>query len=216
MRSRFAFVVGLLLVLTSGQTFGGEATPSPAETNRAAAWTTSVSGYYFAYPKASDYFVGIASANRDALHLEARWNYENIDAGSVFVGWNFAAGEWLKVSVTPLLGMVFGTTRGIAPGVELAAVAAPFDFYFEGEYVFDWRGGSESFFYAWSELAVTPLDWLRTGLVAQRTVTNQSDRNLQRGGFCQVLFHRRANVAVYFFNPGSSDWYVATGIELRF
>jgi hypothetical protein len=218
MPSRLALLLGLLTMLASSRGFGGE--PAIGQTQAAATaaatpWAYSLSGYYFALPNASDYFVGIAAANRGPLRLEARYNYENIDAGSVFAGWNVAAGERLRISVTPMLGLVFGTTRGIAPGVEIGVQAAPFDFYFEGEYVFDWRGARESFFYAWSELAATPVAWLRTGFVAQRTAIDQSDRELQLGGFVQLLLGR-INLGAYLFNPGSSDWFFATGVELGF
>lgn len=216
MSSRLAPLLGLLAVLSPVQACGGEYAGTRAQADPTATpWSYSLSGYYFALPSASDYMVGIAAANRGPLHLETRYNYENIDAGSVFAGWTFTAGERLRVSVTPMVGVVFGTTRGIAPGVEMSAQAAPFDFYFEGEYVFDRRGGSESFFYAWSELAATPIKWLRTGFVAQRTVIDQGGRDLQLGGFLQLL-SSRVSLAAYLFNPGSSDWFLATGLELRF
>lgn len=218
MPARLAPVLGLLAVLSTTQARGSEQVAARMQDAAAAVvtpWSYSLNGYYFALPNASDYMVGIATANRGALHVEARYNYENIDAGSVFAGWNFTAGERLKISVTPMLGVVFGTTRGIAPGLEIGVELASLDFYFEGEYVFDWRSGSESFFYAWSELATRPVDWLRAGFVAQRTAIEQSNRDLQLGGFLQLLLGR-ANLGAYLFNPGSSDWFLAMGVELRY
>jgi len=178
-------------------------------------WAYSLSGYYFALPDGSDYLVSIATANRGALRFEARYNYENIDAGSVFAGWTFTTGETISLSVTPMLGAVVGTTRGVAPGVEISVTHGPFDFYFEGEYVFDFDNRSDSFFYAWSEVAAKPIHWLRGGLVAQRTSIEQSDRDIQLGGFAQILIGP-ASFGVYVFNPGTSDWFTATSLELRF
>lgn len=218
MLQRTAPVVGFLAVLFSApDTAGAEAGKyqQAGASTATSRWTYSVSGYYFALPHASDYWVGIAAANRDALHLEARYNYENIDAGSLFAGWTFTAGEALSLSFTPILGAVFGTTNGVAPGAQMSATYRSFDFYFEGEYVFDFQNRGNSYFYAWSELAAKPCAWLRGGLVGQRTAIDQSDRSIQLGGFAQVLVGR-ASFGVYLFNPGTSDWFAATSIELRF
>ena len=107
MSSRFAPLLGLLAVLSPVQACGGEYAGTRAHAGTraqadptATPWSYSLSGYYFALPNASDYMVGIAAANRGPLHLEARYNYENIDAGSVFAGWTLATGERLPVSVT--------------------------------------------------------------------------------------------------------------------
>ncbi len=212
-------LIVVLLVLLVGLTDATAADPGRTEQSNGSTaadrWTYSVSAYYFAFPHESDYWVGLATANRDALHLQARYNYENINAGSIFAGWTFAAGESFSVSVTPIVGAVFGTTQGVAPGAQVAAAYRSFDFYFEGEYVFDVQNRGNSYFYAWTELAAKPVEWLRGGFVGQRTSINQSDRSIQLGGFAQLLFGR-TSFGVYLFNPGSTDWFAATSLELRF
>src|SRR5438034_7336511 len=50
------------------------------------------------------------SADRGWLHLETRYNYENLETGSVWVGYNFSGGEKLQWEFTPILGGVFGNT----------------------------------------------------------------------------------------------------------
>jgi hypothetical protein len=212
-------LIVVLLVFLVGLTDATAADPGRTEQSNGSTaadrWTYSVSAYYFAFPHESDYWVGLATANRDALHLQARYNYENINAGSIFAGWTFAAGETFSVSVTPIVGAVFGTTQGVAPGAQVAAAYRSFDFYFEGEYVFDVQNRGNSYFYAWTELAAKPVEWLRGGFVGQRTSINQSDRSIQLGGFAQLLFGR-TSFGVYLFNPGSTDWFAATSLELRF
>jgi hypothetical protein len=58
------------------------------------------------------------TADRGWLHLETRYNYENLETGSAWVGYNFSGGEKLKWEFTPMLGGVFGNTTGVAPGYE--------------------------------------------------------------------------------------------------
>ena len=58
----------------------------------------------------------VFTADHEWLHLEARYNYENLHTGSVWVGYKFTAGKKLVLDVTPMIGGVFGRTTGIAPG----------------------------------------------------------------------------------------------------
>ncbi|HYT98602.1 MAG TPA: hypothetical protein VEO36_14865, partial [Casimicrobiaceae bacterium] len=79
--------------------------------------TGTITGYYYAMRDQPDYGVGVASLNRGALHLEARYNYEAHRSGSVFAGWNFGGGENVTFQITPLIGALFGEVHGVVPGV---------------------------------------------------------------------------------------------------
>ena len=80
------------------------------------AWSFSASAYTYFVPDDREYVQPTFTADRDWLHLEARYNYEALDTGSVWVGYNFSGGEKLAWEFTPMLGGVFGDTNGIAPG----------------------------------------------------------------------------------------------------
>lgn len=56
------------------------------------------------------------TADRGWLHLEARYNYEALETGSLWVGYDFSAGKKLVLDVTPMVGGVFGNLNGVAPG----------------------------------------------------------------------------------------------------
>ena len=76
--------------------------------------------------------------------------------------------------------------------------------YTEGEYLFDTDDYSESFFYTWSELTYSPLEWLRGGLVIQRTKAYETNFEIQRGlllGFC----FEHVDLTGYVFNLGWGD-----------
>src|SRR5215470_20077020 len=102
------------------------ATPLEGQAADATADESAVSigatGYYYAMPHESDFFVGVGTLDRGKLHFEARYNYEAKNSGSVFAGWNFAGGEALTFEITPIAGVLFGSARGAIPGVE-ASVA---------------------------------------------------------------------------------------------
>ena len=107
-----------------------------------------------------------------------------------------------------MIGAVFGHTKGIAPGVEVTAAWKKIDFYTEGEYLF--ASGSEDFAYFWSELAYSPFEWLRTGVVAQRTRAFDTGVDVQRGLLVGLKF-KRATLTTTVFEPGSdSQTFVVT------
>ena len=140
------------------------------------------------------------TADRDWLHLEARFNYEALDTGSAWVGYNFSGGETVTWELTPMLGAVFGATDGIAPGYKGSLGWKKLEFYSEGEYVFDSAESATAFFYNWSELTFAPVESFRFGLVTQRTRVYQTDRDIQRGLLAGFSF-KRLDLTGYVFNP---------------
>ena len=98
---------------------------------------------------------------------------------------------------------MFGETQGIAPGFEASLAYGVADFYIEAEYLYDSRVQEDSYTYAWSELGFSPAKWLRFGLVGQRTRVYNSDRDIQRGGFAQLIFGKMT-LGFYVFNPDDS------------
>jgi hypothetical protein len=175
----------------------------------------SVTGFYYAMRDQGDFGVGVAALNRGALHLEGRYNYEARDAGSLFVGWNFSGGDQVTFQVTPIVGGLFGAAHGVIPGVEAAVAYRSIDAYIEAEYVADARSSADSYYYAWSELGWKPAEWLRLGLVGQRTRVVHTERDLQRGLFAQ-FFLGSTTLGIYFFNPDSASRYVIGALGVQF
>jgi hypothetical protein len=144
------------------------------------------------------------AVDHEALHLEARYNYEDLTTGSAWGGYNFSGGSELGWTLTPILGVVFGNTNGIAPGYKGSLGWWKLELYSEGEYVFDFSGTSGNFFYNWSELTLAPCEYFRFGLVTQRTRAYAAERELQRGllaGFSYDV----ASLTVYVLNPDDSQ-----------
>ena len=155
------------------------------------------------------------TADCNWLHLEARYNYEALDTGSAWAGYNFSGGKKLAWEVTPMLGGVFGDTSGIAPGYTGSLTWWKLELYSEGEYLFDTRDSSGSFFYNWSELTVAPVDWLKLGMVTQRTRAYQTDRDIQRG-FLVGLSYKQVSFTTYVFNPDESKPTVVLALGITF
>jgi len=213
------FLAGVCLNAAFGQStnvIGLESPNSPIEqTSTGPTWTFSASVYTYIVPDDSDYAQPTITADRDWLHLEARYNYEALETGSVWVGYNFSGGEALAWELTPMLGGVFGDTTGVAPGYKGSLSWWRLELYSEGEYVFDTGDSSGNFFYNWSELTLSPVDWFRFGLVTQRTKVYASDRDVQRGLLLGFTF-KKVDLATYVFNPDESDPTVVVAVGFSF
>jgi hypothetical protein len=217
---RLRHILGPALTL-AGQVSGPTAAQDPPPATRsptavedeAVGWSFSFSAYTYFVPEDGNYAQPTVTADRDWLHLEARYNYEDRDTGSLWMGYNFSGGDGIEWEITPMLGGVFGETSGIAPGYKGYLSWKTLEAYSEGEYVFDVDDSSGSFFYNWSELTLAPADWLRVGLVAQRTRVYETDLDVQRGllvGFS----YKKVGVTAHLFNPDESDSPVVVSVSL--
>ena len=215
MRRVALFTAGLLAAMLSlpaaAQNSGGAAEPGTS----APQWEYGASLFAYFVPQDRDYVSPVVTADRNAIHLEGRYNYEGIRTGSVFVGWNFETGEKLKVKAIPIVGGVFGDTHGVAPGLELTLSWKNLELYSEGEYVIDFAGSSENFFYNWAQLGYSPADWLTVGLASQRTRTYHTGLDVQRGLFVGFS-HKSVTLDVYVFNLGWESPTVVSSISLTF
>ena len=114
-----------------------------------------------------------------------------------------------------MIGGVVGDTWGIAPGYRGSLGWWKLEFSSEGEYVFDTRDFSGSFFYAWSELSLAPVDWGRFGVVGQRTRVYQTDRDIHRGVLAGVAY-KRVDLTTYVFDPDTAEPTVVVAVGVTF
>ena len=121
MKATKRLMVFAVVVLLSSQIFcqeapSGASGQSPSVSKNPWEFNLTIDGYII--PNGTSYVDPVFSADRSWLHLEARYNDENLRTGSLWVGYNFSVGKKLELDVTPMIGGVFGRTTGIAPGCE--------------------------------------------------------------------------------------------------
>jgi hypothetical protein len=121
-------------------------------------WSFSASLYTYVVPDDTDYVQPTVTFDEGWLHLEGRFNYEDLHTSSAWIGCNFGGGDTVAWEFTPMLGSVFGRTGGIAPGYKGSLSWWKLELYSEGEYVFDFAESTDRFFYNWSELTI--LRWI--------------------------------------------------------
>lgn len=201
--------LGTLLLLLGSRDAGAQTAASPPN------WEIAASAYTYILPDDTNYVQPTVTADRRRLHLEARFNYEDRDTGSVWAGVNFSGGDTVSWELTPVVGGIFGQTSGLAPGYRGWIAWRGLEFFSEGEAVFNAVSTEDSFLYAWSELTFSVVDWLRFGLVTQRTRAYQSDREVQRGLLVGASY-RRLGMTAYVFNPDDSKPIVVISLGMSF
>ena len=157
----------------------------------------------FLVPEGQSYASPTFMADHDTLHLEARYNDEALRTGSLWVGYNLSVGKKVVLDATPMVGGLIGDVNGIAPGLEFTVTYKKVELYSQNEYVFDTATKSGNFFYTWTQLTYSPLEWFKIGYVMQRTRAYQTPLDIQRGllvGFS----HKKVNFTTNVFNVGQA------------
>ncbi len=177
-------------------------------------WEFNASVITFLYRDTIALWNPAVTADHGHLHLEARYQWEDWQTGSLWAGYWFGFGNELEVNVAPMVGGVFGLTNGVAPGYTLDASWRSLSFYSSSEYVFNLEDDSSSFGYTWTELSVD-LDQLLFGIVIQRTRTFDSELDLQKG---MLLLREQGNFTfgMYLFNAFFTDPTVALTVAYGF
>ena len=162
-------------------------------------WNASATAYAYFVPEARDFVMVVAPVDIRRVHVEARYNYEALGSGAGFIGFNVGWGERVKLRLTPMLGAVVGDLDGWVPALRWTLAWWKLDVYSESEVVFDLAGPGDSFFYNWSELGISPLAWLRAGIVIQRSRIFETPLDIQRGLFVGATI-RFVTVSLYELN----------------
>ena len=178
-------------------------------------WSFAAAGYGYIVPDDQSYFSPTLRADRSWVHLEARYNYEDRDTGSLWLGYNISVGEKFVVDVTPMVGGVFGNTTGVAPGYLFTLTYKKISLYSEGEFVFDTKNSGGNFFYNWNELTYSPTEWIRFGLASQRTRAYQTPLDVERGFFAGFSY-KRVDFTTYVFNAGWTSPTVVLAMGFKF
>jgi len=177
-------------------------------------WTVDASALFYFIPE--DFFIlPIVKADKNKLHLEMRYNYEDRNTYSVFGGYNFTGGKKIEYTITPMLGAVLGNSDGIAPGLEMDFTLGKFELYSEMEYLIEFNDKSNGYLYNWTEITFAPRDWLWIGITGQRTRLYQSSLDIQRG-ILGGLSWGNFSATGYLFNTFSEDTFVLVSLGISF
>ena len=196
------FVLLLVPLPAAAAESGGDRAPAP--------WAYDVSLSWYFLHDGTNYGQPAATADQGPVHLETRYNYEALRTASFFVGWNLEFGDSVAVTVTPIAGCMAGDAGGPILGLELSVEWGPLSWSAQGEWVTDLVGGTGGYLYAWSELAVSPWEWLHLGVAVQRTRVFHTPREVIFGPLVGVTVSKLNFSATWFQPGGTAQTFVVT------
>ena len=163
-----------------------------------------------------DFFIlPIITADKNKLHLEARYNYEDRETFSLWGGYNFEGGNKLSYTITPMIGGVVGLSNGLAPGLRFQLDYRRLTLASESEYFFDLDENENNFYYNWSDLSYSIKEWLWSGVSVQRTRAYSSSLDIQYG----LLIgggYKRWELNTYVYNIGNVETFLMVSISAEF
>jgi hypothetical protein len=157
----------------------------------------------------------VIRADKNKLHLEARYNYEDLNTASVWAGYNFAGGKAVEFEITPMAGLVMGQSQGIAPGVEMTFTRKKFELTSETEFLIDTQANENNFLYTWTDLNYSIKDWLWVGISAQRTRLYKTNLDIQRGILVGAGY-KKLEVTAYLYNLGFDTAFSLVTLTMNF
>ncbi|HEY3430093.1 MAG TPA: hypothetical protein VGK39_05400 [Cyclobacteriaceae bacterium] len=177
-------------------------------------WNFSTDVNFYLIP--DDFFaLPVFRADKNKLHLEARYNYEDRETFSGWIGYNFIGGEDWEYIITPMAGGVVGNSDGLAAGLEITLTYKNFELYTESENFFDFDSRDNNYFYNWTDLTYSPTDWLWLGISGQRTRLYQTDLDIQRGLLVGAAL-KNWELSTYCYNLGFDDPFFLVTLSVGF
>ena len=173
----------------------------------------SLEQYHYVGKSQPYVFMPVATflSNRN-WYAEARYNYEELQTFSLYLGKSFTGDNRLSYSLTPVIGAAIGRFEGISTGLNIELEYDKFFFSAQSQYSKSTpKGkGSDDFFYSWSELGYQPLNWLYAGASFQHTYTDY-EKLIEPGALVGFSFGRYS-IPVYGFDLLNNERYFIIGL----
>ncbi|MEP6677151.1 MAG: hypothetical protein ABJA78_18465 [Ferruginibacter sp.] len=171
---------------------------------------------YHTVGKATDYnwAAVLHHATKKGLYAEMRYNYEDINTVSIYGGKNFKTGDAIKISVTPMLGLLFGKYKGASFATNFEMVYKKITMSAQLQYTGSKEKRDDNFFYNWSEFIWQPVEWLYGGISVQQTKLYATELKNETG--IVVGFEmKKVIIPVYLFGPFTNSRNLMIGLNME-
>lgn len=161
------------------------------------------------------YVLPMYRADRNHLHMEARYNYEDLQTFSAWGGYNLFGGDKLEYFITPMTGFAFGNTSGFLFGAEMTFTLGSFELYNESEYLAGFDSKQNNFFYSWTDFTWSPTNWLSLGYSSQITKPILLDYEFSNG-FVIGGTYKNFGLSGYFYDLWTDEPFVMVAFSFSF
>ncbi|HRQ31394.1 MAG TPA: hypothetical protein PLU49_15035 [Saprospiraceae bacterium] len=151
----------------------------------------------------------------DEFYFEWRYNYEDINTLTMYIGRPFSHGEKLIYEIVPMAGISFGQTLGISFGLKLFAEYKGLSFVSEGQLTCDLKRNENSFIYNRSDLSYWVTHHIGIGIAHQVYAVFTEKTKHVEGPMLSFSFNEvELQFAVLDFSKHEMSFYLGIGYTL--
>ena len=145
---------------------------------------------------------------------EARYNYEDVNTFSLYVGKTFSNDNKLHFAITPMVGGVVGKYRGISSALNAVVEFDNLFFSTQTQHTIAFHEKNADFLFSWSEFGYQPWKWFFFGVTAQQTYMTGTDSLESEPGLFIGVSSGMWTFPIYVFRPMTISNYFVLGISL--
>jgi hypothetical protein len=163
------------------------------------------------------YFAGGSVAcDRKWLHAECRYNEEDFNTVSFWGGYNFPGGKKLTYTITPMMGIMAGSTFGVLPGISIELDYKKWTLTDESAFViYSVSQSDQNYLYTSGELDYSFTDVFYAGIAVSRSRIYQTSLDVQRG-ICVGLNIKNFSASIYVYDFFSQDTFGLISLSCTF
>ena len=166
---------------------------------------------YIRQPEESSFVPMMHFQAKNNWYAELRYNYEDAQTASLFVGKNFSGGNDFEYSVIPMIGYSVGKFTGLSFATTTEATWNRFFIWGQTQYSAGSKKSIPDFFFNWSELGYNISGNFFGGLAMQYTV--QEGEQYFDPGFVAGVNWKNISVPFYVLSPFTRGCYFVLGFN---
>jgi hypothetical protein len=146
-------------------------------------------------------------------YAEMRYNYEDINTASIFLGKSFHVGS-NRIDVKPMIGISAGHFNGISFALNADAEMGSFFWSCESQFSIASKKSNTNFFFNWSEAGINVTKNLFAGLSYQYTI--ESSNTESSPGILAGVSFGNITIPFYLFQPFSNNQLLVLGFNYEY
>ena len=150
--------------------------------------------------------------SKKGIYTEMRYNYEDLNTASVYIGKNFSKDSTISYSITPMLGIVFGKFSGGSLALNLELEHKKLFASMQTQYTISKDAAADNFFFAWAEAGYEPVKWFFTGISTQLTKMHTKKLTPEYGVLIGFNI-KKISIPIYIFSPLNNNRNFIIGIN---
>ena len=152
--------------------------------------------------------------NGNGFYAESRYNYEELNTFSFYMGRTFFKESAVSYSISPIAGAVIGDFNGGSIGANISLGYKNFYIYTQPQYTFSLEAAYNNFIYSWTDITYSPLNWLSVGVSLQHTKPYRSKGFIENGLVIEAAY-KKFTFPVYIYSPQNNNRSILFGANFQ-